>query len=311
MNEIIVSVCMITYNHASYVEKAIKGILLQEVNFRYELVIGEDNSTDETREICEQYERDYPEIIRLLPKEPRKGMSKNFLETIQKCEGKYIAFCEGDDYWTDPNKLQLQVDFLENNPTFVLSSTRYWSREHAREVLLKDSMDKYFSDQIEGFVFESDSVIWDWTTKTLTVLIRKEAFKVEILKRYAYFRDTHLMFHILQNGKGYCHNVFTGIYNIHDAGVWSLLSEEEKALATCDVFEELSRLNHQNSVLWSRYLQSLRNYLNIKIDNSRQPLFSKPVHGLMWQYFKKIHSLSFLRVSFIRMIKKQLSQWVG
>jgi glycosyltransferase involved in cell wall biosynthesis len=300
-----VSVCMITYNHEQYIERAIQGVLQQVADFEIELIISEDSSDDGTRYICSKYAHDYPEKVRLLPKAERKGMSKNFLDTIEACKSKYIAFCEGDDYWTDPNKLQMQVDFLQKNPSFALSSTRYWSREHTREVLLKDSMDKHFSNQCEGFVFESDSVIWDWTTKTLTVLLRKEAFEVDILKQYAYFRDTHLMFHVLQNGKGYCHNVFTGVYNIHEAGVWSLLSEERKALAACSVFEELSRLNHTNGVLWSRYLQSLRDYLNIKVDNSRKPLFSKTVYGLMWQYFKKIHSLSFLKSTFMRLIQKQ------
>jgi glycosyltransferase involved in cell wall biosynthesis len=307
MNDIIVSVCMITHNHESYIEKAINGVLLQKLNFKMELVIGEDDSSDLTRSICERYALLHPEVIRLLPKDSRRGMSANFLETIISCKGKYIAFCEGDDYWTDPFKLQMQVDFLEQNPSFAVSSTRYWLRNQTNGVLVKDNMDKFFDNQKEGFVFESDSVIWNWVTKTLTVLLRKEAIDVEILKRYVYFRDTHLMFHALQKGKGYCHNVFAGVYNIHEAGVWSLLSAERKALITYYVFEELSRLNHTNASLRNRYLQSLRDYLTIKIDNSTKPLFSAAIYALMWQYFKEIHSLSFLKTNFSHMIQKQFN----
>lgn len=116
---------MITYNHEQYIERAIQGILQQVTDFEIELVIGEDYSEDGTREICATYAHDYPEIVKLLPKSERKGMSKNFLDTINMCKSKYIAFCEGDDYWIDPNKLQMQVDFLEKNPSFALSSTRY------------------------------------------------------------------------------------------------------------------------------------------------------------------------------------------
>jgi glycosyltransferase involved in cell wall biosynthesis len=302
---------MITHNHELYIEKAINGVLIQNVNFKIELVIGEDDSSDNTRLICERYASSYPEMIRLLPKEQRLGMSKNFLQTIQCCKGKYITFCEGDDYWIDPFKLQMQVDFLDKNSSFVVSSTRYLLRNHTNDVLTKDDMYKFFNDSNDGFVFQSDSILWHWVTKTLTVLLRKDAIDIESLKRYKLFRDTHLLFHVLQKGDGYCHNVFTGVYNVHEAGVWSLLTTERKAQVSYNVFEELSRLNQTSIVLRNRYLQSLRDYLNVKIENSKQPLFTKSIYAFIWRYFKEIHSFSFLKVTFIRMIKKQLSQWFG
>jgi len=307
MSDIVVSVCMITHNHESYIENAINGVLLQKVNFKIELVIGEDDSSDKTRSICERYTSSYPKMIRLLPKKRRLGMSENFLQTIQCCQGKYIAFCEGDDYWTDPFKLQMQVDFLNMNSSFVVSSTRFWLCKHASDGLIKDDMDKFFNDSSDGFVFQSDTIIWHWVTKTLTVLLRKDAIDVELLKRYKLFRDVHLLFHVLQKGNGYCHNVFTGVYNMHEAGVWGLLTTERKALISYNVFEELSKLNQTSIVLRNRYLQSLRDYLNIKIDNSKQPLFTKSIYAFIWRYFKEIHSFSFLKASFIRMLKKQLS----
>jgi len=107
---------MITYNHEPFIAQAIEGVLMQKTNFKYELVIGEDCSTDNTRKICEEYAHNYPDIIRLLPSEKNLGMFANGTRTMKACmNGKYIALCEGDDYWTDPNKLQKQVDFMESN----------------------------------------------------------------------------------------------------------------------------------------------------------------------------------------------------
>ena len=112
-NNILVSVCMITYNHEKFITQAIEGVLIQQTDFPIELIIGEDCSTDGTREICIAYQQKYPEIIKLQLPEKNKGMVRNFIENMQAAKGKYIALCEGDDYWTDPFKLQKQVDFLE------------------------------------------------------------------------------------------------------------------------------------------------------------------------------------------------------
>lgn len=119
MNDIIVSVCMITFNHEKYIRQAIDGILMQKTNFSIEIIIGEDCSRDNTREIVVAYAEKYPDIIRpLLPKK-NLGMIKNLIESIKTAKGKYIAFCEGDDYWIDPYKLQKQVDILEEDSQIV------------------------------------------------------------------------------------------------------------------------------------------------------------------------------------------------
>lgn len=118
-----VSVCMITYNHAPYIRQAIEGVLMQQTEFPFELLIGEDCSTDQTREICRHYLAQYPDKIHLLLPEKNLGSLDNFFATLDAATGKYIAFCEGDDYWIDPLKLQRQVDFLEANPDYGLVYT--------------------------------------------------------------------------------------------------------------------------------------------------------------------------------------------
>jgi glycosyltransferase involved in cell wall biosynthesis len=119
-----VSICMITYNHEPYIKQAIEGVLMQKCNFPIELIIGEDCSTDKTRQICKDFELKHSEI-KLLPSETNIGMMQNFIKTLQACTSKYIAFCEGDDYWTDPYKLQKQVDFLESNADYGLIYTNH------------------------------------------------------------------------------------------------------------------------------------------------------------------------------------------
>jgi glycosyltransferase involved in cell wall biosynthesis len=93
---------------------------MQKTNFPCRLIVGEDFSTDKTRAICEQYALEYPDKITLLPSDENYGMMPNFIRTLKACTDKYIALCEGDDYWADPLKPQKQVDFLEENEEYSL-----------------------------------------------------------------------------------------------------------------------------------------------------------------------------------------------
>ena len=120
---IIVSVLMITYNHENFIREAIDGVLMQKTTFPIELIIGEDCSTDSTRKIVVEYAEKYPDLIRPLLPGSNLGMMKNFNKTMEAAKGKYIAICEGDDYWTDPLKLQKQVDILEANENIVAVAT--------------------------------------------------------------------------------------------------------------------------------------------------------------------------------------------
>jgi len=117
-HSILVSVCAITYNHEEYIVQAIESILSQKTNFTFELVIGEDYSTDNTRKIVLDFKARYPDKIKLLLQEKNVGMMQNFIDTLNTCSGTYIALCEGDDYWSDPYKLQKQVNFLETNNVY-------------------------------------------------------------------------------------------------------------------------------------------------------------------------------------------------
>jgi len=125
MDKPLVSVNMITYNHEPYIAQAIEGVLQQKTNFPFELVIGEDCSTDGTREIVFDYKKKYPDTIRVITSDKNVGACKNSLRTEKACRGKYIAYCEGDDYWHHPQKLQKQVDYLESHPECGLVFSDY------------------------------------------------------------------------------------------------------------------------------------------------------------------------------------------
>ena len=111
--EIVVSVCMITYNQEKYISQAIESALNQNTSFKYEIVIGEDCSTDSTRSILLSFKEKFPDKINLILNDVNVGAVKNLAQTIKACKGKYIAILEGDDYWTCVDKIQIQADFLD------------------------------------------------------------------------------------------------------------------------------------------------------------------------------------------------------
>lgn len=125
----LVSVCMTTYNHAPYLREAIEGVLMQRTPFDVELVLGEDCSTDGTADICREYAARYPDRVRLVTGPHNIGWQANYRRTVAACRGRYVAFCDGDDFWIDPDKLRLQVECLEREPQCDLCYTRTEKRD--------------------------------------------------------------------------------------------------------------------------------------------------------------------------------------
>lgn len=123
-----VSVCMTAYNQENFITEAIEGVLAQKTSFPVELNIGDDCSTDKTGEICRDYAAKHPDKIRYRRRDPNLGMMPNFQQTLRECDGKYVAFCEGDDYWIDENKLQIQFDFMESHDDFSISGHNHYQK---------------------------------------------------------------------------------------------------------------------------------------------------------------------------------------
>lgn len=115
-----VTVIVLTYNQADTIGRTLDSILAQRVNFDYEILIGDDASTDATRHVCEEYQSRHPQTIRLMPQAPNKGVTHNYFDCLENSTGEYIADCAGDDWWVDPLKLQRQVEFLDRHKDVAL-----------------------------------------------------------------------------------------------------------------------------------------------------------------------------------------------
>ena len=213
------SVCCITYNQEKFIAEAIESFLMQKTNFDFEIVIGEDCSGDNTLSIINYFTDKYPNKIRLLENKANIGMIPNFIRTIKACTGKYIAICEGDDYWTDADKLQKQVDFMDSHEEYVLSY-------HYSETLNDSS--KIFSPAISKNAgnLSPEDIFAGYAIPTATVLFRNiiNTYPPEFSKIYN--GDTFL-FCLLADTSGksaYFDNcIGPSIYRQHENGNWSSL----------------------------------------------------------------------------------------
>lgn len=183
-NKPLVSVCCITYNHAPYIQQCIKGFLIQKTNFSFEIIINDDCSTDGTTEILKQYADKYPNLIRLVLHDENqysKGI-RSILATFvyPLAKGKYIALCEGDDYWTDPLKLQKQIDMLEKNDSVSLVYTAFKTVDDKGNDLYRKSYEKFMKRSYSGNnlpeLFNMNYIL------TCTVAYRKELIETREFK---------------------------------------------------------------------------------------------------------------------------------
>jgi glycosyltransferase involved in cell wall biosynthesis len=180
MTQPLVSAHMITYNHAPYIVQAIEGVLKQRTDFLFELVIGEDCSIDGTREIVFEYQRRHPNTIRVITSDKNVGGRENNYRNIKACRGKYIAFCEGDDYWHSPDKLQKQVDYLESHPEcgLVYSGYDVYFTESGKKI---DDFIKYrnwkMPEPLDVAHIVEGGGAWGVGILTCTVMLRRSLYE--------------------------------------------------------------------------------------------------------------------------------------
>ena len=176
--EPLVSVTVATYQHVNYIKECLDGILMQKTDFPYEIILGEDGSTDGTQQICKEYAEKFPDKIRLFIRDRRlsqyigsdgKVTRFNGVWNRMSSRGKYIAWCEGDDFWVDPYKLQKQVDFLEKHPECVYSCHRYIIYDENTKVQYL-MPNKYFENQpdISDFILAK---LVELSTLKLTIVL--------------------------------------------------------------------------------------------------------------------------------------------
>ena len=217
-----VSTIMITYNHNPYISQAIEGFLLQKTNFKIELIIADDASTDQTQEIIKKYYKSYPDIIKPILREKNIGANLNWIDAFKKCSGKYIALCEGDDYWTDPFKLQKQVDFLEENAEYSLcfhnalvkssanSATYYFNVN--KSVFLRTKPNS--TREIKGY-----EILDNWIIPTASVVFRNVKEGKFDFFRNSKFGDIFLFLSAVRIGKIYYFEQISSVYRLVPTGL--------------------------------------------------------------------------------------------
>ena len=231
----LVSVFMTTYNHGRFIAQALDGILMQEVDFSYEIVIGEDKSTDRTREIVCEYQRKHPAKIRL--RLSRENLYSQGLKpgaaVLYACRGKYIAFCEGDDYWTDPKKLQKQVAALEAKPEisacYTNAAVENENGDAQPSVWLGHKGPSSCAPKPEKTYLSQIDIIRNHSIPTCTLLAR--AAPLRRLPPW-FFRiptgDWGFAMILTEHGSVKFMDEVTAVYRRHSGGVWTSRSSPQQ-----------------------------------------------------------------------------------
>ncbi|HNO49146.1 MAG TPA: glycosyltransferase [Chitinophagales bacterium] len=217
-NQPLVSISCITYNHELFIRQCLDGFIVQECDFDFEILIHDDASTDGTQEIIKEYQEKYPDIIKPIFQTENqyskgvRGINPRF--NYPRAIGKYIALCEGDDYWTDPLKLQKQVDFLEANEEYIACFHKI------RRIRDNKTID-YFPSFENDKVIYIDDLINNWCLSIATLMFRQKALDNNFLKTGYHIGDKILGFNLAKQGLLYYSNEVMTNYRFHDGGITS------------------------------------------------------------------------------------------
>lgn len=262
MSTPLVSICCVTYNHAPFIRKCLDGFLMQTTNFPIEILIHDDCSTDGTTEIIREYEAKYPDLIFPLYEEEnqysRGGAGKMDLYNYNRARGKYVAYCEGDDYWTDPQKLQKQVDFMEANLEYSVcfhAFQEYDVRSGKINTIKFSELQTMNDSKVD--VTPEMYLSHSYWGQPLTMLFRVSMFNFSWRQQYKYYRDTHEIYHLLRAGKGMFMDFIGGEYIRHDGGIATSLSQRKSAHVAREIYFELYRNNSTDKAIKDIFLDAL------------------------------------------------------
>lgn len=216
----LVSVIIPSYNRIETVGQTIESILSQKCNFSFEVIIGDDRSNDNVRELLTKYQQKYPEIIRLFLHEENIGLGANWAFCVKQCKGKYIANCDNDDYWHNPDKLQLQVDFMETHPEYGVCHTdfRNYYKKSGRILEEKVSEIKY-DIPMSRAVFEGKFRFCNATMMYRKDLIDRYIVLDDYIERQFTLQDWMTLIILARFTEIYCLPVSTTTLGIDDASI--------------------------------------------------------------------------------------------
>lgn len=295
-----VSVLVTTFQHAKYIEQCLEGILMQRTAFPVEILVGEDESTDGTREICQRYAAEHPGRIRLFLRDRKdviyingkpSGRS-NMKRLLADATGKYVALCEGDDHWIDPLKLQKQVEVLEGDPGLAMCFHNAWVK-HA-----ESRRDRFLNHGLQGsrFSFE-DLVRNDWFIATASILIKREHVVDAFTGTDHYISgDMLLQLHAARRGDVAYVDEVMSVYHRHEGGLSDGMWRSEGG-AHAAWQAEMGRL-------WLNHVWMFMAFgVNVQEDTARRAIRARVLEILRrilnWEVVERMHREP-LRVSGLR-----------
>ena len=299
-NSPLVSVVVICYNQVKYIRECMDGIFMQKMDFPIEVKVYDDASTDGTAEILSEYAKSHSNLELNLYSEnnfakglPYYGEKQGYITA----KGKYVATCEGDDFWTNPLKLQKQVDFLESHPDYSVVFHRYKIYQEQRAKWDSDGMDDLFENGNSQFELTTDAFLQRWMTQYVSMMFRREAYRPEKIDRYKLFRDSHLYYSLLQEGKGAILSMEAGVYRRTGTGAYTQMQELNKIESQIAVFKELWQVNNDKRVKFM-YERNIRYLLE-------QPIIStKKRWKYTWNLFVANLNVKMLISNLIKLMKR-------
>lgn len=263
----LVSVVVATYNHGKYIAQTIEGLLMQQTDFRVEILINDDASTDETAAIVRNYQSRYPFLFKNFYQQENlysKGIKPWFDILFPAASGKYIALCEGDDYWTDSTKLQTQARLLEANPAYSLVAGGYKEKyensgEERTHIHLAPKEAKAFNG---GFEITREIFSKKWYLHTLTVFFRKEWIGYTEFKKYKSAKDAHLFFYLIDKGPGFYLTRELAVYRKHTGNVFGTVGRVAQLARLYKDYKSFYHFHPED--FRSKYRHILQNILALK-----------------------------------------------
>ncbi|MDR2115730.1 MAG: glycosyltransferase [Planctomycetaceae bacterium] len=291
-----VSVCTTTYNAEPYVRQTIDGVLMQKTNFDFEYVIADDASTDQTANLIQDYAERYSKIIRFRRNKKNIGLNANFMKTILECQGKYIALLDGDDYWIDSNKLQLQVDFMESHQECAFCSTASQLYYQDKNELVPGHSDLPIDDNsVLYFGIEEMYQPFPFWLPTHSILLRSEYVEFPEWFINTVFVDRALRLILTLKGKAAYINHTTCVYRKHNSNVSKNITHQ-----TIRRYAELYRNVYRYS--GKQYYKTARGAINETIYAERLAI-RKELHG--WKKLKALCSNTLFAFREFRIISRK------
>ncbi|MFN5032406.1 MAG: glycosyltransferase family 2 protein [Flavobacteriia bacterium] len=285
-NSPLISVVMITYDHEDFIEQAINSILEQKGDFNIELIIADDFSPDKTENIVTGIIETYSgkTQIHYFRHKKNLGFQKNFKFALEKARGKYIALCEGDDYWVDSTKLKKQLEFLETYPEYILCATRSYVLD--KNQVIHSQEEKYKGLEFP-YTFKQKDFLSPFLLDTNTIIWRNSVDFKGIT--YKGFKDILCFAVVLNQGLGVILDKYTGVYRHHEKSVWSLRSELNQFTQNMITYKQLNKLFPYIEEFKKTEITNLEYLIQLILKTKNERLL---LLGILLSYFKSLKNVS-------------------